>query len=157
MKAVWTYLILMITVHVLRALGYVLTMGLWAEHLSGWYHFVGLYVIVNIIINYQCIKGIQRCESSKIKNQVNILCITFPLSLVALCLVFAWHPDETNVLVLWTIVVVGSAYMAWLFREVYRWAFYFEKGGEYDAEMFRAPIRVDGRPNERVARIQRGQ
>ena len=154
MGAVWTYLFIMLIVHSLRALGYMLALGLWADHLSGWYHFIGLYVIINIVINYQCMKGLQRCESNKLKNQMNILCITFPLSLVALCLVLAWYPDDTQYIVLWTIAAIGSAYMAWLFREVYRWTFYFEKGGEYDADMVRAPIRVmNPQPNPLIQEV----
>jgi len=137
--AVWTYLFLMLTVHCLRALGYLLALGLWVDHLSGWYHFMGLYTIVNIVINYQCIKGIQRCESNKLKNQVNILCVTFPLSMVALCLLIAWYPHDTEYIILWIVIVVGSAYLVWVFREVYRWTHWFENGGEYNADIYKAP------------------
>jgi len=158
MGAVWTHLFIMLIAHSLWALCYLLALGLWSHAINGWQHFCGLYVIINIVINYGAMKGLQRCDSAKLRNQANILAVTFPLSFMAMVLEGtlnhgSWHSHHV---VMRAIVVVGSAYLAWLFREVYRWAFYFEHGGLFEADSFKAPLARTSQIQQPLARADRG-
>eukprot|EP01083_Nonionella_stella_P110488 323319_1 len=115
---------------------------------------LGVYYTICVVINIVCVIGITKCRSQWIQPQPYLLLSYIGVLIVDTVLNTIANEIYLSQVLVTIVIVFCQVWFAWIFHRVYLWAYYFENGGTYVADMCQPPAKSQIRQQAHPAPAQ---